>query len=318
MHSILITGATGFVGRPLCEELLSRAMRVRGIVRSTDLPTELPAGTDVVMLKSLGPDTDWSEALAGVDTVVHLAARVHMMTEPDGDLLALYRQVNVAGTERLARAAAAAGTRRLVFLSSVKVLGEETAVPYSEENAPSPFDPYAVSKWEGEQVLARVAKETGLEVVILRPPLVYGPGVKANFLSLLKIVRTGIPLPLGSIENRRSLIYLGNLIDAIAAAITLTNAAGQTFHVSDGEDVSTPELVRRIAAAQGHVARLIPFPPPLMRIVSKLTARTATADRLLGSLVVDSGKIRRELGWVPPFSLDQGLRATAQWHESVC
>lgn len=311
--SILVTGATGFVGRPLCEQLLLNGFNVRGSVWIAETPTNLPAGAQHVPIASIGPDTNWTTALTGIDTVIHLAARVHVMDETSGDPLTAYRLVNVAGTERLARQAAAAGVRRLVFLSSVKVHGEESVAPYAEENSPAPQDPYGVSKLEAENVLRKIAVETGLEVVIIRPPLVYGSGVKANFRNLLKIVERGIPLPLAGINNARSLIYLGNLIDAIMTCSTHPQAAGQTFLVSDGEDVSTPQLIRQLAAALDRPVRLLPFPLSLMRLAGKLTGKSMAVDRLLGSLVVDSSKIRRELGWKPPFTMAEGLAETAKW-----
>jgi nucleoside-diphosphate-sugar epimerase len=310
--NVLVTGATGFVGRLLCEQL-SKTCSVRGSVRSVKTPTYLPAGIQAAPIASIGPDTDWSAALTGIDIVIHLAARVHVMDETVGDPLTAYRLVNVAGTERLARQAAAAGVRRLVFLSSVKVHGEESTAPYAEENQPAPQDPYGVSKLEAEHILQQIAAETGLEVVIIRPPLVYGPGVKANFRNLLKIVERGLPLPFAGINNARSLIYLGNLNDAIITCATHPQAAGQTFLVSDGEDVSTPTLIRRVAAALDRPARLLPFPPSLMQLAGKLTGKSMAVDRLLGSLVIDSGKIRRELGWKPPYSMAEGLRKTAEW-----
>ncbi|MFH1619847.1 MAG: SDR family oxidoreductase [bacterium] len=312
--NILVIGATGFIGRPLCGELLAKTWQVRGAVWRDEPVVSLPAGIETASINSIGPDTDWSEALTGIDTVIHLAARVHVMDETDAEPLAAYRRVNAAGTERLARMAAARGVRRLVFLSSVKVHGEETSARYTEEDRPAPLDPYGVSKLEAEDILKRIAGETGLEAVIIRPPLVYGPGVKANFYRLLGIVARGVPLPAAGINNARSLIYLGNLIGAIVICATHPLAAGQTFLVSDGEDVSTPELVRRIAAALGKPARLFPFPPALMRLLGKVTGKTAAVDRLLGSLLVDSGKIRRELGWKPPFTMSDGLKTTAEWY----
>ena len=213
--NVLVTGATGFIGRPLCEKLVLDGFSVRGSVWIAEPSNSLPAGVQSALLESIGPDTDWSEALTEIDTVIHLAARVHVMDETSGDPLAAYRQVNVEGTECLARQAAAKGVQRLVFLSSVKVLGEETDVPYSEQNLPGPQDPYGVSKLEAENILQQIAEETGLEVVIIRPPLVYGPGVKANFRKLLGMIQRGLPLPFAGINNRRSLIYLGNLIDVI-------------------------------------------------------------------------------------------------------
>lgn len=339
-QNVLVTGSTGFVGRPLCEKLLLNAFSVRGSVWIAEASTNLPAGVQAAPIESIGPDTDWSAALTGIDTVVHLAARVHVMDETSGDPLTAYRQVNVAGTENLARQAAAHGVRRLVFLSSVKVHGEETDVPYSEHNHPAPQDPYGVSKLEAENILHMIAAETGLEVVIIRPPLVYGPGVKANFLRLLRMVARGVPLPLASITNARSLVYLGNLIDAIIACATHPQAAGQTFLVSDGEDVSTPKLIRQVANALGVPVRLLPFPVFLMKFGGRLIDNfefwilnfglfrsrsiqnsefkihnrfSGAVDRLLGSLVVDSGKIRRELGWKPPFTMADGLAETARW-----
>ena len=314
MLNMLVTGATGFVGRPLCSKLLAKARQVRGTVWLDDSAVSLPAGVDTIPISSIGPDTDWSEALVGIDTVVHLAARVHVMDETAEEPLAAYRRVNVAGTERLARMAAANGVKRLVFLSSVKVHGEETSARYTEEDHPAPLDPYGVSKREAEDILGKIAAETSLEVVIIRPPLVYGPGVKANFYRLMSIVERGLPLPLASINNARSLIYLGNLIDAIVTCATHPLAAGQTFLVGDGEDVSTPELIRRLATALGHPARLLPFPPALMRLAGRMVGKSAAVDRLLGSLTVDSGKIRRELNWSPPYTMAEGLGETAEWY----
>lgn len=313
---ILVTGATGFVGRSLCEKLLLNDVELRGTVWAAEPATNLQAGVQAVPIETIGPDTDWSETLSGIETVIHLAARVHVMDETSGDPLTAYRQVNVAGTENLARQAAAQGVKRLIFLSSVKVHGEETEVPYTEQLSPAPQDPYGVSKLEAENLLHKISAETGLEVVIIRPPLIYGPGVKANFLNLLKIVDKGIPLPLASITNVRSLLYLGNLIDAIILCANHPQAAGQVFLVSDGEDVSTSELVRRVATALDRPARLLSFPPSLMRLAGKLTGKSMAVDRLLGSLVIDSGKIRRELGWMPPYTMAEGLAATAKWYKS--
>lgn len=314
-QNVLVTGSTGFVGRPLCKKLLQKAFSVRGSVWIAEATSNLPAGMQAASIESIGPDTDWSAALTGIDTIIHLAARVHVMDETSGDPLAAYRKVNVGGTENLARQAAAHGVRRLVFLSSVKVHGEETDVPYAEEDHPAPRDPYGVSKLEAENILQRIAAETGLELVIIRSPLVYGPGVKANFFRLLGSVERGMPLPLASINNARSLIYLGNLSDAIVTCATHPQAAGRTYLVSDGEDVSTPELVRLIASALRKPARLFPFPPALMRLAGRMTGKTGAVDRLLGSLVVDSGRIKRELGWQPPFTMVEGLRETAAWYK---
>lgn len=310
---ILVTGATGFVGRFLCSRLLAEGWSVRGTVLASESPDTLLTGVDPVAVEPLGPDTPWSHALGGVDTVIHLAARVHIMDDPSADPLTEFRKVNKEGTEQLAREAVRAGVKRLVFISTVKVNGEESAVPYTEDSPAQPSDPYGVSKWEAEQSLRQIESDYGLEVVVVRPTLVYGPGVKANFLNMMKAVSRGLPLPLASIRNRRSLVYVGNLVDALAVCAKKTAAAGQTFLVSDGEDVSTPQLITGTARALGVSARLMPFPPTLMRLAGRVTGKNAAVDRLLGSLTVDSSKIRRELGWVPPFTMEQGLMKTALW-----
>jgi nucleoside-diphosphate-sugar epimerase len=313
----LLTGPAGFIGIPLCKRLLADTFLVSGTVRSEKSKKRLPPGVIPVPLGAIGPDTDWSEALKNIDTVIHLAARVHVMHDNAADPLAEFRSVNVSGTEHLARMAAATEVKRFIFLSSVKVHGEETAKHYLEETPPAPKDPYAVSKVEAEVALKKVADETGLEVVVIRPPLVYGPGVKANFLKIMHAIQRGTPLPLASISNRRSLIYVGNLVDAIASCCTHPKAAGQTYLVSDGEDVSTPDLVRRIAEAMDTPARIFPFPPGLIRLAGRLTGKSSQVDRLLGSLTVDSSKIRRELSWQPPYTMEHGLKETAEWFKGI-
>lgn len=313
MHRILVTGAAGFVGRALCYELMARGREVRAAVRRSG---NVPTGCEVAVVGHIGAATDWSTALDGVDAVVHLAARVHVMHDTAADPLALFREVNVTGTERLARAAAAAGVQRFVYLSSVKVNGEATSEhPFTEKDIPHPQDAYAISKWEAEQALARVAAETGLEIVILRPPLVYGPGVAANFLSLLRWVERGVPLPLASLQNQRSLVYLDNLVGAITACLEHPAAAGQTFMVSDDEAISTPGLVRLLAQGLRRPPRLFPVPLFLLRLAAMMTGTSAQVDRLAGSLAVDSKKIREMLGWVPPCSLEEGLVHTAAWFQ---
>ncbi len=335
MTTVLVTGANGFVGRGVVDALSKSGFGVRAAVRCGGRALSL-AGYEVA-IGDIGSDTSWEEALIGVNRVVHLAARVHVMHDSVTDPLAEFRKVNVFGTERLAREAARAGVRRLIYVSSIKVNGEQAPGPYSSQIAstqippsppllkggtlrafsegdePNPQDPYGVSKWEAEQALHRVAQETGLEVVIVRPPLVYGPGVGANFLRLLRFVHKGVPLPFGAIKNQRSLVYVGNLVDAIITCLEHPAAAGQTYLVSDGEDVSTPELIRRIATSLGRPARLLPVPPALLRVAGQLTGKSAEVERLLDSLVIDSSKIRRELGWHPPYSMDQGLKETANW-----
>lgn len=310
---VLVTGATGFVGTALIKRMGHENFHVRAAVLADERTDLLPGAVEKVVVQPLSNTAEYAGALHGIDVVVHLAARVHVMDEHAADPLAEFRRVNVAGTERLARQAAGAGVRRFVFVSSVKVNGEGRPAPYTENDPPLPEDPYGISKREAEDVLRRVERETGLEVVIIRPPLVYGPGVKANFLNLLKIIQRGIPLPLGYIRNRRSLIGLGNLVDAIVLCAHHPRAGGNTYLVCDGEDVSTPELVRRIAAACGRPSRLFPFPLTLMRLAGTMSGKRVEVDRLAGSLQVDSSKIQRELGWKPPFTLEQGLAETAEW-----
>jgi len=301
---VLITGANGFVGRALVSALSGAGHTVVPAVRrATGLPNQ-------VLVGELGPATDWDGALAGCEAVVHLAARVHVMRDEASDPLAEFRRVNSEGTLKLAREAVKAEVKRFVFISTVKVNGEGRDEPYRETDVPAPEDAYAVSKWEAEQGLHRIAQETGLEVVILRPPLVYGPGVKANFLRLRHIVQRGWPLPLGAIRNRRSLLYLGNFVDAIRLCVEHPAAAGQTFLLDDGEAVSTPDLVRALATAMGRPARLLAVPVGMLEFVGALLGKRAAVARLAGSLYVDSAAIRSRLGWTPPFSMEAGLAAT--------
>lgn len=312
----LVTGANGFVGHALCAELVKRGQAVRGAVRSDQ--SALPAGVHAAIVGDVDAGTDWSNALDGVQTVIHLAARVHVMQDTAADPLADFRRVNTAGAEHLARCAAAAGVRRLVYISSIKVNGEQTpdGKKFSEDDAPAPQDPYGVSKWEAEQALHRVATETGLEVVVVRPPLVYGPGVKGNFAQMLSAVSRGIPLPFASLHNQRSLVYLGNLVDALIVCASHPAAAGQTYLVCDGEDASTPALLRQLAAAMGVTSRVFPCPPALLRLAGSVTGRAQQLERLLGSLQIDGARIRRDLDWAPPYSLQQGLRLTAEWYRT--
>lgn len=315
---VLVTGANGFVGSALSRRLRDGGMRVRGGVRgrsgiqaNTGSDGE---GFDWVVLHDGSSEDDMRRAFQEVSAVIHLAARVHVMTDRAADPLGEFRRINRDWTERLARAAARQGVRRFVYLSSVKVNGEESAVPFTEEDAPNPQDPYGVSKWEAEQALAAVSSETGLETVVVRSPLVYGPGVGGNFLQLLNILGRGTPLPFASVDNRRSLMYRENLVDVLVRCAEDQRAIGQTYLVSDGEDLSTPDLIRRLAKALGISVRLWPIPPTVLRWMGRLTGKGAMFDRLLGSLQIDSSKIRRELGWQPPCSVDQGFAETAVWY----
>jgi nucleoside-diphosphate-sugar epimerase len=313
LSRILVTGAGGFIGRQLCGELLRRGQQVRAAVRA---PFQSPDGVDQVTVGAIDGATDWNAALGGIDAIIHLAARVHVMKDTAADPLAEFLKVNLLGTANLARQAVAAGTRRLVYVSSIKVNGEQTrgGQIYSEQDVPAPQDPYGISKWQAEQALQQLSRMTGLEVVIVRPPLVYGPGVKGNFFKLLAAIDKGVPLPLSGAHNLRSMVYAGNLADALIACASHPAAAGQTYLVSDGEDVSTARLVEDIAHALGRNSRSFYLPPGLLRAAAALLGRTEQADRLLDSLQVSDKKIRGDLGWAPPYSMEQGLRATADWY----
>lgn len=312
-ESVLVTGMTGFIGEALTAALRSAGHRVKGAGRSKPPPERLGKGIEYLEVGELGADTDWAVALQDVAAVVHLAGRAHVVREGSGDQLSIYRQINTLATERLARQAAGAGVRRFVFISSVLVNGSQTtATPFSEADRPAARGPYARSKLEAEHALHRIADETGLELVILRPPLVYGPGVGGNFLRLMRIVDRGIPLPLANIHNRRSLVGVSNLCDLLHRCLDQPAAAGKTFLAAD-ETLSTPTLVRRIAQALGRPARLWPCPPALLRLGGRLIGRQATIARLAESLEVDCEKARRVLSWTPATSMAAELASTAAW-----
>jgi nucleoside-diphosphate-sugar epimerase len=277
-------------------------------VRISTTPWEVPVG-------DLNESTDWSEVLGqNTDFVIHLAGQVPLIDGASSTPDDRYSQVNTWGTVNLARQCALHGVTRFVFVSTVKVLGEGKSEPYRDTDLAVPADAYAISKWEAEQALWQVAAETGMEVVVLRPPLVYGPGVKGKFLRLMQAIDKRRPLPVGAIHNQRSLIYLGNLIDAILLSLTHPKAAGKAFLVSDGDNVSTPELVRRIAAALGRRPFLLPLPVSWMRWAGRVLGKQAAVDRLLGSLCVDISPLREELGWTPAYTMQEGLEVTAQWY----
>jgi nucleoside-diphosphate-sugar epimerase len=310
---VLVTGASGFVGRALCVRLAAGGMEVVGAVRNKNAQG---VAAKLVAVGDIHEKTDWSQALQGVATVIHLAARVHVMKDGAQDPLAAFRRVNTAGTAHLARCAAAGGVRRLVYVSSIKVNGEETrkGKKFSEADPPAPLDPYGVSKWEAEQALYKIADESGMEIVIVRPPLVYGPGVKGNFLQMLGALKRGIPLPFAAVQNRRSLIYVENLADALSVCATHPAAADQTYLVCDGEDVATPDLLRQLAAGMGLGDPLFYCPPGVLRLLAKLVGKSQQIERLLGDLQLDGDRIRAELNWTPPYTLRQGLQTTAQWY----
>ncbi|MDP1526044.1 MAG: SDR family oxidoreductase [Rhodocyclaceae bacterium] len=308
----LVTGANGFVGSALCARLRKDGVSVRGAVRTLK---SQPDGAEEVAIGGLFSETDWTCALRSVRQVVHLAARVHVMDEKCPDPLSEFRRVNVAGTANFARQAATAGVKRFVYLSSIKVNGEFTTTgqPFTADDVPSPEDPYGVSKYEAEQALRRIAAETSMEVVIIRPPLVYGPSVKANFGLMMSWLARGIPLPLAGVtENSRSLVALDNLVDLIVTCLKHLAAANQTFLVSDGEDLSTAALLRRMGDAQGTPARLFYTPAAALKLGAEMLGKQSIYQRLCGSLQVDIGKTRQMLDWTPLVSVDEGLRRAAQ------
>jgi nucleoside-diphosphate-sugar epimerase len=303
---VLVTGASGFVGLPLCGLLASSGLEVVAAVRRESAALAALGAPERLTQKVVGDlagAPDWSDALIGVNAVVHLAARVHVPGTATAADAAPFHRINVGGTTRLAEAAARAGVNRFVFVSSVKAGGDRS-------------DPYSDSKAEAELRLLETSEQIGLECVIVRPPLVYGPRVRANFLRLLRLVDSGIPLPLGSVSNRRSLIYVGNLAAALQRCIVHADAPGQIFPVSDGDDISTAELIRRIARAMARPARLFSFPVSLLRLAGIVTRQSQAIDRLTGDLTVDAAAIRARLGWRPPYTMQEGLTETAQWYRA--
>jgi nucleoside-diphosphate-sugar epimerase len=352
---ILISGPNGFVGKKVCERLIAADLDVRGALRKA---APLTDGCESTVVGNIDASTDWSLALTGIDGVVHLAARVHIMNDTAADPMAAFREVNVDGTRRLAEEAAKAGVKRFVFISSIKVNGEATKSPvedsrrsslslghrdaqgsatgnntseerldskfqlvassaFSERDQPNPEDHYGQSKYEAELVLREIEASTGMEVVILRPPLLYGPGVKANFLKLIQLVDKGLPLPLGEVKNKRSLLSLSNFSDVISKCATDARAGGQTFTVCDCDDVSSGELVERIAKALGKSPRLLPVPEWLMKFAGKLTGKSEQVQRLCSSLQVDSSHVRETLDWNPPVTMDEELLRVAEWYRSL-
>ncbi|MBE0508388.1 MAG: SDR family oxidoreductase [Marinospirillum sp.] len=304
---ILLTGATGFVGSAVLQRLVADSKAdVAVTVRSENTSLAVPT----FCVGDLSPTTDWHEALTGCEVVIHAAARAHIMKDEMADPLAEYHRVNVEGTFNLARQAAKAGVKRFVFISSIKVNGEQTPLgnPFSPDDQPAPEDAYGVSKLEAEQGLQQLAFETGMEVVIIRPPLVYGSGVKGNFASMVKLVGKGLPLPLGAIHNQRSLVALDNLVDLIVTCVDHPAAADQVFLAGDGQDLSTTELLRGVAQAMGKPSRLVPVPAKLLMFGARVLGKKAVAQRLLGSLQVDISKTQSLLGWQPPVTVEEGLK----------
>ncbi|MFJ7145620.1 UDP-glucose 4-epimerase family protein [Pseudomonas protegens] len=313
MSRILLTGASGFVGGAV-HECLSK-ISTQTLTLAIRKPVQgLLSTTLTAQIDQIDGFTDWAQALLDCDVVIHAAARVHVMHDSSLDPLAEFRKVNVDGTLNLARQAAQRGVRRLIFISSIKVNGEETSLnaPYTADTEPAPVDPYGVSKMEAEKGLMTIASQTGMEVVIIRPTLVYGPGVKANFLSMMQWLYRGVPLPFGAIHNRRSLVALGNLVDLIVTCIDHPKAANQTFLVSDGDDLSTTVLLEKMGTALGRSARLLPVPSGVLKFGAAIFGKKALSQRLCGSLQVDIAKNRELLGWTPPVTVDVALSLTAK------
>lgn len=306
---VLVTGANGFIGQKLCQRLEADEISTVQVVRNTFTRH----GQPIFQVGEIEPTTNWMPYLADIDVVVHLAARVHQMNDRAQNALEACRKINTAGTLNLANQAASAGVKRFIFVSTAKVHGEGRDTPYTEDCHPKPVDPYAISKWEAELGLAKIAAGSSMQYTILRPPLVYGPGVKANYFRLLKNVHRGLPLPLASINNKRSLVYVGNLVDAIIACAQSMNAANETYLIADHDIVSTPELLIRQAAALGRSARLVAISPYLLQKIGLLIGRQEAISRLLGSFIVSNEKIQHSLNWIPPFTMAQGLKLTADW-----
>lgn len=305
---LLLTGGSGFLGSRVYEVAKTQGLEARCVVRKPML------GDSAVIVAEINSQTDWSGAFEGIHCVVHCAARVHQMNESATNALEAYREVNTLGTLNLARQAAQAGVKRFIFISSIKVNGEYSQLDhqFQPDLAHIPDDPYGLSKYEAEVQLRELAKETGIEVVIIRPPLVYGPGVKANFLSMMRWVEKGIPLPLGAIHNRRSLVYVDNLVDLILTCCKHPEAAGETFLISDGQDVSTTQLLKAVALSMNKRARLIPIPMSIIEFAAQVIGKPQISQRLCGSLEVDISHTRKILDWEPPVTFEQGIKRTVQ------
>ena len=314
--SLLLTGATGFLGTALTRRLLDDSKYSLVVTSRNDISNWTTDVRSVIVGNLEEKKPDWAKALAGAEVVIHAAARVHVMKDSASCPFTEFRRANVEGTLELARQAVASGVKRFIFISSIKVNGESTPpnCPFTEEDIPAPTDPYGISKLEAEKGLWRLAKESEMEVVIIRPPLVYGPGVKANFKSMMRWVDSGIPLPLGAINNVRSLVALDNLVDLIVTCVEHPSAANQTFLAGDGKDLSTTELLQGVAEGLGRPARLFPVPAVILDFGLSLIGKRVISKRLCKSLQVDISKARNMLGWVPPIDIDEALRSTVDYY----
>jgi nucleoside-diphosphate-sugar epimerase len=314
---VLVTGANGFVGRVVCAQLMAAGWAVRAGVRRTEAIAALPVGVEPLIVPPAGGAGDWVPALRGTDAVVHLVARTHVLRDRASDPLAAYRRINVDGTRQLLAASSTTGVRRFVYMSSIKAVGEgNDNLPYTEAAACEPEDAYGISKLEAEGLVLAAARD-GVEPVVLRPPLVYGPGVQGNFLRLLEAVSRGIPLPLGSVNNARSMISVANLASVVQFGLEKPGATGEVFHVTDDTTLSTPQLISRLADLMHRPVRLLPVPVSLLRVGGRLLGRAGEVNRLVSSLTVSSAKARHVLGWVAPQSVEEGLRDTVTWFRAT-
>lgn len=313
---VLVTGANGFVGRHLCQALAEEGHKITGFVRSDANVSHLNAipNLTLVAVDNYDNTAEYEKSMRGVDVVVHLAARVHVLHDTAADSLAEFRRVNVANTKMVATTAAAAGVRRCIYVSSIKVNGETTGGrSFEPDDQPGFSDPYGQSKWEAEEVLREISISSGMEWSIVRPPLIYGPGVRGNFLSLMYLLRRGLPLPLGAVKNRRSLVSIFNFVDLLKTMLAHPHAAGQRFLVKDNEDVSTSDLIRHIGEGMNCRVRLVPVPTNLLVATGRLIRCEELMTRLCSSLVVSAEKTRRELDWIAPMSLATGILRTCEW-----
>jgi len=312
MKQVFITGASGFIGKHLCQRLLDDGVSVLAGVRTAEAAAKLPLGVNPWVTGNLESLGNWRTMLKNIDTVVHLAARAHILRETDFDPLASYRKVNVEGTRNLLDACHASSVRRLIYLSSIGTVGRGSNRPYRESDPCQPEDPYAQSKHEAEQLVLAANNNGGIETVILRPPLVYGPGVGANFLRIMNLARRGLPLPLGRVKSVRSMVFIDNLVDAILLSLSHPRASGEIFHVADQQPLTTAALVKKLAENFGKPISMWPIPIPLLQLAGKCMNKSADIDRLVRSLVVSTEKIEQTLDWVPLVTVEEGIQRTVE------